>query len=81
MDDKTEWLQKRCVEYRSNENDINESIEDTFTSLVLADVLVISKSSYSYIAGILSEGIVYYQPFWHSPLPNWKVAPAIEIIE
>jgi hypothetical protein len=51
---------------------LNESIEDTFTAMVLADVLVISQSSFSYTAGLLSDGIVYYIPFWHSPLPHWS---------
>ncbi len=50
---------------------LNESIEDTFSSMVLADVLVTGASSFSYAAGLLSEGIVYYMPFWHSPLPHW----------
>ena len=52
---------------------INESVEDTFTSMVLADVLVTSRSSFSYTAALLSEGEVYYIPFWHPPLPHWKV--------
>jgi hypothetical protein len=50
---------------------INETIEKTFISMVLADVLVTAPSSMSYTAGILSEGIIYYMPFWHPPLPNW----------
>lgn len=50
---------------------LNEPIEDTFIAMVLADVLVTSASSFSYTAGILSEGIVYYMPFWHPPLPSW----------
>jgi hypothetical protein len=52
---------------------INTPIEDTFTSMVLADVLVTTSSSFSYTAGILSNGIVYYIPFWHPPLPHWIV--------
>jgi hypothetical protein len=52
---------------------INETIEDTFSSMVFADALVIGSSSLSYVAGILSEGTVYYVPFWHPPLPNWIV--------
>lgn len=51
---------------------LNESIEETFTSMVFADVLVIGASSFSYSAGLLSDGIVYYIPFWHPPLPHWK---------
>ncbi len=50
---------------------LNESIENTFTSLVLADLLVVSTSTFSYTAGILSEGIVYYIPFWWKPFPDW----------
>ena len=50
---------------------LNESVEDTFTAMVLADILVTSRSSFSYTAAILSEGIVYYMPFWHPPLPGW----------
>lgn len=50
---------------------LDESVEDTFISMVLADVLVTSPSSLSYVAGLLSEGIVYYIPFWHRPLPHW----------
>ncbi len=52
---------------------INSSLEDAFTSMVLADLLVTAASSLSYTAGILSDGIVYYLPFWHPPLPGWKI--------
>lgn len=50
---------------------INESIEDTFISMVLADILVTSPSSFSYSAALLSENCVYYMPFWHLPFPHW----------
>ncbi len=53
---------------------LNESVEDAFTAMVLADVLVTGRSSFSYAAGLLSEGIVYYIPFWHKPLPHWTSA-------
>ena len=51
---------------------VNESVESTFTAMVLADVLVTGATSFSYTAGLLSEGTVYYIPFWHAPLPDWK---------
>ena len=51
---------------------LNESIESTFYSMVTAQILVMSKSSLSYTAGMLSDGIVYYLPFWHKPALNWK---------
>ncbi|MFA6066646.1 MAG: hypothetical protein WC707_05700 [Candidatus Babeliaceae bacterium] len=50
---------------------INDPVEETFTAMVLADVLVTGASSFSYAAGLLSEGTVYYIPFWHNPLPHW----------
>lgn len=52
---------------------INESIEDTFSSMVLADSLVTSASAFSYAAAVLSEGIIYYIPFWQPPMPNWTI--------
>jgi nucleoside-diphosphate-sugar epimerase len=58
---------------------LNESVEDSFTSMVLADVLVVGASGFSYTAGLLSEGVVYCLPFWHRPLPSW--IPVNEILE
>lgn len=50
---------------------INGSVEDSFIPMVLADALVSGTSSYSYVAAILSEGDIYYIPFWHPPFPHW----------
>lgn len=50
---------------------LNEEITKTFTGLVAADILILSPSSFSYIAGLLSDGIVYYKPFWHNPKKEW----------
>jgi hypothetical protein len=52
---------------------LNESIEETFLSLCYADILVTSKSSFSYIAAMLNNNIVYYTQFWHPPLKDWKI--------
>jgi hypothetical protein len=37
----------------------------------VADILVIGKSSFSYVAGLYNKNTVYYFNFWHSPLNNW----------
>ncbi len=55
---------------------IDEPLEMTFPQMVLADVLVLSPSSLSWAAGLLSKGTVYYQPFWHKPLPSWRRLPS-----
>ena len=52
---------------------LNEPIEDTFSDLVFSDILVTSKSSFSYCAGLLCDGIVYYLPFWHKPKNSWLI--------
>lgn len=51
---------------------INTEPIDTFSSMASADVLIISHSSFSYLAALLNpKGIIFYHPFWHSPLKNW----------
>jgi hypothetical protein len=50
---------------------INMNVFDTFKEMVAADVLIMSKSSFSYIAAILSDGDIYYQLFWHPHMKHW----------
>ena len=55
---------------------LNIDIFTTFHSLVTTDILVLSKSSFSYTAGILSNGLVICNNmllWWHKPLSNWIV--------
>lgn len=49
----------------------NESLFESFIGMVAADILVTSKSSFSYTAALLTEGTVYYLPFWHCPAASW----------
>lgn len=45
----------------------------TFEYFCNADVLIISRSTFSYLAGIYNTKSVYYNDgFWHAKLPNWK---------
>jgi hypothetical protein len=44
--------------------------------LITADVTILAKSCMSYISGAFAKGEVYYDPFFHPPLPGWKVPPA-----
>jgi hypothetical protein len=50
---------------------LNEDVKTTFIGLIVSDVLVQSKSSFSYVAGLLTQGIVYHIPFWHPPMSKW----------
>ena len=74
------YSQGRPEEFAAYMNDdtilhINDSVIDTFTGLLFPDVLVTSASSFSYVAALLTRGIVYYKQFWHSPASNWIINP------
>jgi hypothetical protein len=48
----------------------------TFRELVEADILIMSKSSFSYVAGLLNDGIKLYDRFARPPLSDWIVRDA-----
>lgn len=50
---------------------LNETTEDTFIGMTVADILITSASSYSYTAAFLSDGDIYYTEFWHKPCSWW----------
>jgi hypothetical protein len=52
---------------------INTDIISTFIGMVAANILVLSRSSLSYTAALLSDGEIYYNPFWHNPAKHWIV--------
>jgi hypothetical protein len=50
---------------------LNSDVFDTISALANAEILLMAKSSFSYVAALLSRGRIIYEPFWHSPLPTW----------
>lgn len=50
---------------------LNETPLDTLHDLMTADVLLLAKSSFSYIAGLLSDGIVLYDDHWRQKKESW----------
>jgi hypothetical protein len=51
---------------------INEPAIECLRQLATADILVMSRSSFSYVAAILNtRGLVLGHPFWHALLPSW----------
>ena len=55
---------------------VNDSNEDTYMGMTLADILVTSASSYSYSAAFFCDGDIYYTKFWHKPCSWWKAMPS-----
>jgi hypothetical protein len=45
----------------------------TIHGLVEADILVMSKSTFSYLAALLSSGLKIYDRFYHPPIKDWLV--------
>jgi hypothetical protein len=45
---------------------------DALNSMIHADVLMMAKSSLSYVAGLLNKrGLVIHEPYWHAPVSGW----------
>jgi hypothetical protein len=55
---------------------LNDSNEDTYLGMTLADILITSASSYSYSAAFFCDGDIYYTKFWHKPCSWWKLLPS-----
>jgi len=63
-----------CYEQLGCKLMLNLELDYTFCSLVDARVLVMSRSSLSYSAALLSKGHIFYHPMWHSPMRHWNIA-------
>jgi hypothetical protein len=51
---------------------LNEPTIECLRKLATADIVVMSRSSFSYLAAILNKnGIILYHPFWHHALSSW----------
>ena len=53
---------------------INLDPIESLKGMATADALIISRSSFSYLAALFSRGIVIYYPFWHQPLKEWLIS-------
>jgi len=72
------YSQGHMAEFRMFDNEytvlhLNEPIEDTFTQMVFADILITAPSALSYVAAFLSLNTIYYIEFCNLPLPGWNI--------
>jgi hypothetical protein len=76
----TEPFEARMEMYRLEEFDVlpnlvhrlNGPAIDCLEGFATADILVMSRSSFSYVGAILNRtGVVMYHPFWHSKMSSW----------
>lgn len=52
---------------------LDSDLTECYQHMMVADVLILSRSSFSYVPAILNAGIVVYTPFRHGPLSDWHV--------
>jgi hypothetical protein len=52
---------------------LDSDLTDCWKHMMAADVLILSRSSFSYVPAVLNSGIVVYTPFWHGHLQDWDV--------
>jgi len=52
---------------------LDHDLIETFFGMVSADILITSPSSFSYVAALISDGEIYYKPFWHAPKKSWII--------
>jgi len=50
---------------------LNEAPEVALHRMVISNVLMTNASSYSYVAALLSRGLIYFKTFWHTGSKNW----------
>tara|TARA_R110002074_G_scaffold227260_1_gene398813 strand:- start:227 stop:1189 length:963 start_codon:yes stop_codon:yes gene_type:complete len=49
---------------------------ETVLGLAHADILITAKSAFSFVAGLLSDSIKIYEPFWSKPPSDWLTLDA-----
>jgi hypothetical protein len=52
---------------------LDEDLTHIWKTMLMADVVILSRSSFSLIPAVVSQGTVVYTPFWHAPLEGWDV--------
>ena len=70
------WSQGQHTDFAAYEAEdchlyLDADIFETFHNLSQSDILLMAKSSLSYVAALLCDGICLYEEFWHAPLPEW----------
>jgi hypothetical protein len=59
-------------EFNNIEYHINEYPVDTFKQLTNSDILIASRSSFSYVSSMIKKkGVVLFHPFWHALSNEW----------
>jgi hypothetical protein len=50
---------------------LDDELDKIWRTIVTADVVILSRSSFSLIPAVVARGTVIYTPFWHYPIRDW----------
>ncbi len=61
------------IEMEKNQDHVNdtEKVKEHWKGMILSDIFIMSKSSFSYVPAIFNKNLVVYTGFWHEKLDNW----------
>jgi len=52
---------------------LDTELPEVWGDMMSADVLILSKSSFSFVPALLNPNTVVYTQFWHNPIETWKI--------
>jgi len=50
---------------------LDTDLTEAWDDMIRAEILVLAKSSFSYVPALFCSGTVVYSPFWHHKRYNW----------
>ena len=57
-------------------------VYETWKQFMLADILVIARSSFSFVPALMkNKGVILYRKFWYPPLCHWVEWDASGVLE
>lgn len=59
---------------------LDHPMEEVWQTIVTADVVILSRSSFGLLPSLVTKGTVVYTPFWHKPLRGWHIVRDKEIL-
>lgn len=60
-------------ESRGYELHLDHPTSEVWRTIAIADVVIMSRSSFSLVPSLVTNGTVVYTPFWHKPLDSWHI--------
>lgn len=67
-------------EEKGYELHLDHPMEEVWQTIVTADVIILSRSSFGLLPSLVTKGTVVYTPFWHKPLRGWHTVRDKEIL-